>query len=163
MVDGSPPELGYGRLRSRHDDVRFWENPGAGECGRSDTAPCEPSHAPHPVDQRQDHLEHERLPHISHASPNNRLSDKRHGQPHDGKWKYRSIRDESPFIDAAGLRDGWGRGPVLDAEFQHYDVVQRTCDHTFWTASHPWRRAYRGSRLVWEMKSGDEQLVGMIA
>ena len=108
---------------------------------RSDTAPREPSHAPHQADQRQDHLGHDRLPRIPASRHHNGLSVERHGQPDDGEWKHCPLRDGSAFIDAAGLRHRRERGPVLDREFEHYAGVRGTCDNTFRAAGHPWRRA----------------------
>ncbi len=107
MVDGSQP-LGNRRLLSGYDDVRLWEN--HGRCCRSDAAPGEPSHPPHQVDERQDHLGHDWMPHLPNPRPHPGLSVERHGQPDDREWTDRPIRDGPAFIDAAGLRHRRARG-----------------------------------------------------
>src|ERR1700733_1333460 len=142
--------MGNRGLRSGYDDVRLWEN--FDGCRRSDAAPSEPSHAPHRVDERQDHLGHGRLPHLRRPRPHDGLSVERHGQPVNGEWKHCPLRDGSAFIDAAGMRHRREPCPLLDHEFEHYAGVRWACDDTFRAAGYSWRRTYRARRLGQERK-----------
>ncbi len=116
----------------------LWQN--RGRRSRSYAAPSGTSHTPHQVDQRQDHLGHDRLPGI--CNPNrNGLSDKRNGEPVDREWKQWWVRDESTLINVAGLRYRRTRCSILGHEFEHYASVRGACYITFRNSGHPRRRA----------------------
>jgi hypothetical protein len=72
----------------------------------------------------------------------------RHGQPFDGQWKHRTLRDESAYVHAAGLRH-WRRCcQVLAPDCEHYAGVRGACNYTFRVAGHPWRSASNIRQLV---------------
>jgi hypothetical protein len=109
--------MGHRRFRSGYDDVRLWKD--GGGCCRSDAAHREPTHTPHQVDECQDHLGHGRLPLIRGTRPHSGISVERHGQPLDGEWANRPLRDKSAFLNAANLHQRGKRGPVYGPEFEH--------------------------------------------
>ena len=127
MVDGHSPGMGHRRLLSGYDNVRLWENHDG--CCRSDTAPCEPSHAPHQVDERQDHLGHDRLPHLPYPRPHNGLSVERHGQPDDGEWKQIApFETDPPSSTLQVCVTGGNEVPYSQPEFEHYAGLRWTRD-----------------------------------
>ena len=66
MVNGRQPGMGHRRLLSGYDDVRLWKPQQVPSMRRQRGEALTRTTS---VDERQDHLGHDRLPHIPHPPP----------------------------------------------------------------------------------------------